>query len=341
MKKTLKELADYVEGTVSGDGSIEIHGLDNIEGADAGNLTFAVEPHIEEAKKTRASAIMLPEEVEDFPLPSIRVKEPRAAFSKLLELFTPKLEFPVGVSPKASVGKDVVIGKDVTIMPFAVVDDHAVIGDRVTIYPHVYVGQYTEIGEETVLYASATVREHCRIGKRCVIHSSAVIGADGFGFTTEKGIHTKVPQVGNVILEDDVEIGAHVGVDRAAMGSTVIGRGTKIDNLVHIGHNCKIGANCLIVAQTGISGSTIVGDNVTFGGQVGTVGHIKIGGNSVYAARSGIISDMPEGVFCAGFPVQSDTEWLRMQAGIKRLPEMLKKIKQLEKQLAFQKKEDS
>ncbi len=333
MKKTLKDLADYVGGTVSGDGSLEISGLDNIEGAVSGDLTFAVEPHIEEAKKTKASAIMLPEEIADFPLPSIRVKEPRAAFAKLLELFTPKLEFPAGVSPQAFIGEDVTIGPDAVIMPFAVVDAHAVIGARSVIYPHVYVGQYTEIGEDTVFYSNSTVREHCRIGSRCVIHSSSVIGADGFGFTTEKGVHTKVPQVGNVVIEDDVEIGAHVGIDRAAMGSTVVGHGTKIDNLVHIGHNCRIGANCLIVAQTGISGSTIVGDNVTFGGQVGTVGHIKIGGNSVYAARSGIISDMPEGVFCAGFPVQSHTEWLRMQAAMKHLPELLKKVKQLEKKL--------
>lgn len=339
MKKTLKELADYVGGTVSGDGTLEIHGLDNIEGAGPGNLTFAVEPHIEKAKATKASAVMLSEDAGEFPLPTIRVKEPRAAFAKLLELFTPKLELPAGVSPQAVIGKDVTVGKNAVIMPLAVVDAHAVIGDGVIIYPHVYVGQYSEIGEGTVVYSSATIREHCRIGKRCVIHSSAVIGADGFGFTTDKGVHTKVPQVGNVVLEDDVEVGAHVGIDRAAMGSTIIGHGTKIDNLVHIGHNCKIGANCLIVAQTGISGSTTVGDNVTFGGQTGTVGHINIGGNSVYAARSGIISDMPEGVFCAGFPVQSHVEWLRMQAAMKHLPEVMKKLRRLEKKLEGQNKE--
>jgi UDP-3-O-[3-hydroxymyristoyl] glucosamine N-acyltransferase len=219
-------------------------------------------------------------------------------------------------------------------MPFAMVDDHAVIGDNVVLYPHTYIGQYAEVGDDSVIYSSATVREHCRVGKRCVVHSSAVVGSDGFGFTTKDGVHTKVPQVGIVVLEDDVEIGAHDGIDRAAMGATVIGKGTKIDNLVHIGHNCKIGENCLIVAQTGISGSTTVGHNVTFGGQVGTVGHINIGANSVYAARSGIIGDMPEGVFCAGFPVQSHTEWLRMQAAMKKLPEMRKKISQLEKKLA-------
>ena len=166
-----------------------------------------------------------------------------------------------------------------------------------------------------------------------MIHSSAVIGSDGFGFTTKDGVHTKIPQVGNVIIEDDVEIGAHVGIDRAAMGSTIIGHGTKIDNLVHIAHNCKIGANCLIVAQTGISGSTTVGDNVTFGGQVGTVGHIHIGGNSVYAARSGISKNMPENFFGAGFPIQAHSEWLRNQAALKKVPELIEKIRKLEQQI--------
>ncbi len=334
MKKTLQEIASLVGGRIVGDGQIEIAGLENIQGAGIHDLTFAVEPHIEEAKTCKAAAVMLPEGVEKFPKTALVVDDPRAAFAKLLEIFTPKLQRETGVSPKAHVGQDVKLGVNVTIMPFAMVDDHAVIGDNAIIYPHTYIGQYAEIGEDTVVYSNATVREHCRVGKRCVIHSSAVIGSDGFGFTTKDGVHTKVPQVGIVVLEDDVEIGAHDGIDRAAMGATVIGKGTKIDNLVHIGHNCKIGENCLIVAQTGISGSTTVGHNVTFGGQVGTVGHINIGANSVYAARSGIIGDMPEGVFCAGFPVQSHTEWLRMQAAMKKLPEMAKKIKRLEKQLA-------
>ena len=333
MKKTLKEIADFLGGRLEGDGSVEIRGLESIESAGAQDLIFAVEPHIEEARSSKAAAVLLPLDAGEFSIPAIYVPEPKAAFARLLELFTPKLEFPQGVSAEAHVGKNVKLGKDVVIMPFAVVDDHSVIGDCVTIYPHVYVGQHVEIEEDTVLYSNVTVREYCHIGKRCVVHSSAVIGSDGFGFTTKDGVHTKVPQVGNVILEDDVEIGAHDGIDRAAMGSTVIGHGTKIDNLVHIGHNCKIGPNCLIVAQTGISGSTTVGHNVTFGGQVGTVGHIHIGANSIYAARSGIIGDMPEGVFCAGFPVQSHAEWLRMQAAMKHLPEMRKEIKKLKKLL--------
>lgn len=333
MEKTLREIAEILAGEVAGDDSIKVSGLSNITMAHAGDLIFAVPPHLDEAKISAATAVLVPLDTCDFPKPAIKVVDPRAAFAKLLELFTPKIEIPVGISDKAHIGKDVKISDDVTIMPFAVVDDGAQIERGAIIYPHVYIGQHASIGEDTVIYSSVTVREFCKIGKRCVIHSSAVIGSDGFGFTTANGVHTKVPQVGNVIVEDDVEIGAHVGIDRAAMGSTIIGHGTKIDNLVHIAHNCKIGANCLIVAQTGISGSTIVGDNVTFGGQVGTVGHITIGSNSVYAARSGISKNMPEGFFGAGFPIQSHNEWLRHQAALKKIPELLEKVRRLEREL--------
>ena len=330
MEKFLYEISELIGGTVAGDGSIKISGLANITMARTGDLIFAVPPHLDEAKTCAASAVLIPLDTEDFPKPAIKVQDPRAAFATLLELFTPKLEIPVGISPKAHIGKNVKISDSATIMPFAVVDDGAEIKSGAIIYPHVYIGQHATIGEDTVIYSSATIREFCKVGKRCVIHSSAVIGSDGFGFTTADGVHTKVPQIGNVIIEDDVEIGAHVGIDRAAMGSTIIGHGTKIDNLVHIGHNCKIGANCLIVAQTGISGSTTVGDNVTFGGQVGTVGHITVGGNSVYAARSGISKNMPEGFFGAGFPIQSHSDWLRQQAALRRVPELLERIHRLE-----------
>lgn len=333
MEKTLREIAALIDGEVSGDDSTKISGLSNITAARAGDLIFAVPPHLDAAKTSEATAVLIPSNVENFPKPAVKVADPRAAFAKLLVLFMPKLEIPVGISPKAHIGKNVSIADGVTIMPFAVVDDGAKIERGAIIYPHVYIGQHVTIGEDTTIYSSVTVREFCKVGKRCVIHSSAVIGSDGFGFTTANGVHTKVPQVGNVIIEDDVEIGAHVGIDRAAMGSTVIGHGTKIDNLVHIAHNCKIGANCLIVAQTGISGSTIVGDNVTFGGQVGTVGHITIGSNSVYAARSGISKNMPEGFFGAGFPIQSHTDWLKHQAALKKVPELIEKVRRLEEEL--------
>ena len=338
MEKTLLETAELLGGELAGDGTTKISGLSNIPMAKVGDLTFAVPPHLDEAKICAASAVLIPRYVDDFPKPAIKVDDPRAAFAKLLQLFAPKIEIPAGISPKAHIGKDVKISDGATIMPLAVIDDGAEIASGAIIYPHVYIGQHATIGEDTVVYSSATVREFCKVGKRCVIHSSAVIGSDGFGFTTAKGVHTKVPQVGNVIVEDDVEIGAHVGIDRAAMGSTIIGHGTKIDNLVHIAHNCKIGANCLIVAQTGISGSTTVGDNVTFGGQVGTVGHIHIGGNSVYAARSGISKNMPENFFGAGLPIQSHNEWLRSQAAIRKIPELIEKIRKLEREIEILKK---
>jgi len=333
MRKTLREIAEFVDGVVEGDGNLEIVGLESIEGAGENDLIFAVEPHIEEAKASKAAAVMIGKHIGDFPKPTIRVDDPRASFAKLLDMFAPRLNIQPGISDKAHIGENVTLGKDVKIYPMAMIDDNAIIGDRVVIYPHAYVGQYTEIEADSVIYPSVVIREYTHIGKRCVIHNGASIGADGFGFTTSAGVHTKVPQIGNIIIEDDVEIGANVGIDRAAMGSTVIGHGTKIDNLVHIGHNCKIGANCLIVAQTGISGSTVVGDNVTFGGQTGTVGHIKIGGNSTFAARSGITNNTPENFFAAGFPVQPHGEWLRLKASLNHVPEMRKELKRLSKML--------
>ena len=230
MDKTVNGIAQLVGGMVGGDGSCIVHRLAALDEAEAGDLAFAVPPHIDEARSASAAALLLPTGTEGFSCPHIFVDDPKAAFACLLTIFTPAIEHAVGVSDEAYIGADVRIGTGVTVLPFAYVDDHAVLGDGVTIYPHAYVGQYSEIGDHTVLYPNAVVREHCRIGARCTIHSSAVIGADGFGFTTEAGVHTKVPQVGGVVVEDDVEIGAHVGIDRATLGSTVIGKGTKIDN---------------------------------------------------------------------------------------------------------------
>ena len=335
MEIILSEILRIIGGELSGNGEVKISGLNRLDMAKCGDLCFSDEIHIDDAKTCAASAVIIPASYDgDFPKPAIKVENPRAAFAKLLEIFTPKVEIPKGISDKAFIGKGVEISDDAKIMPFAYIGDGAKISSGAVIYPHTYIGHYAIIGENTTIYSNVTIREYCKIGNRCVIHSSTVIGSDGFGFTTTKGVHTKVPQVGNVIVEDDVEIGANVGIDRAAMGSTVIGHGTKIDNLVHIAHNCKIGANCLIVAQTGISGSTTVGDNVTFGGQVGTVGHITIGGNSIYAARSGITKNMPEQFFGAGFPVQNHTDWLRMQATLQKVPALMRRISQLEKQLS-------
>ncbi|WP_196593085.1 UDP-3-O-(3-hydroxymyristoyl)glucosamine N-acyltransferase [Pectinatus sottacetonis] len=333
MEKTLGELARFVGGRLSGDPSIIVKGVANIASAGSCDITFAVEPHVEKAKKCNAAAVILSNEIKNFPLPAIFVKNPREVFIKLIKIFTPPLKIKKEISKQAFIGTNVVIGKNTAIMPFAVVDDNAVIEDNVVLYPHVYIGQYAQIGSDSILYSNVTVREFCEIGKNVILHSSAVIGSDGFGFVTENGIHEKVPQVGNVVVEDNVEIGAHTAVDRAAMGSTYIRKGTKIDNLVHIGHSCDIGENTLIVAQTGISGSTRVGHNVTFGGQNGIVGHIDIGANSIFAARSGVINNVPKGSFYAGFPARPHQEWLRIIAASSHTPEILKEIKKIKRQL--------
>lgn len=333
MQKTVQEIAQSINGRVVGDGAVLISGVANIALAGPQDITFAVEPHIEEAAGCQAGAVIIPDDIENFSKTAIRVKDPRTAFTKLMQDFTPQLEIKRSISDQAYIGDDVKIGKNVAIMPFAFVDDHAEIGDNVILYPHTYIGQHASVGNDSLVYANVTVQAFCRIGARVILHSSTVIGGDGFGFITKNGVHAKVPQVGNVIVEDDVEIGSHVGIDRATMGSTVIGQGTKIDNLVHVGHNCEIGANNLIVAQTGIAGSTVVGRNVIFGGQSGVVGHISIGDNAILAARSGPIADVPAGAFYAGFPARPHQEWLRGEASAKHLPEMRKQLKALEKRL--------
>ena len=251
MQKTLAEIANLIGGEVVGDGEIKITGLNRLDSAGENDLAFADLAHAPLAKDSKAAAVILPAKYSgELPKNAIKIQEenPRPIFAKLLEIFTPKIEIPLGVSDKAFVGKNVKLGENISIMPFAYVGDNAEICDGAKIYPNAYIGNFAIVGENSVIYSNASVREYCKIGKRCVIHASTVIGADGFGFTTVDGVHKKVPQVGNVVVEDDVEIGANVGIDRAAMGSTVIGRGTKIDNLVHIAHNCVIGKNCLIVA---------------------------------------------------------------------------------------------
>ena len=238
------------------------------------------------------------------------------------------------VHDTAVVGENVKIGKNVAIMPHVVIADNVEIGDNTVIYPHTYIGENCSIGDNSTIYPNVTIREQSKVGNEVIIHSNTVVGSDGFGFVTQKGKHNKVPQVGNVVIEDNVEIGANVALDRATTGNTIIKSGTKIDNFVHIAHNVIVGENCLVVAQTGIAGSTIVGNNVTFAGQCGCVGHIKIGDNTVFAARSAPISDVPANSFYAGFPAKPHREWLKSKANVNKVPDMIKKIKELEKRLA-------
>lgn len=335
MKKTLGEIADLIQGELSSDcdREIVITGATGIATAGQTEITFAVEPHLEEGEKCAAAAVIIQRDVADFGKAHIKVDNPRQAFNILLNLFKPEVKLFKGISDKAYIGENVKLGKNVTVMAFAYIDDHAVLGDDVVIYPNVYIGQHAAVGDKTTLHSGVSIREFCRVGSNCLIHDNTVIGADGFGFITKNGKHTKVPQVGIVEVGNDVEIGCNVAIDRATTGSTAVADGTKIDNLVHIGHNCVLGENCLVVAQTGLAGSTIVGHNVTFAGQVGSKGHIKVGSNSVMAARSGLIGDVPENSFYAGFPARPHKEWLKTKAYQAKIPDLIKEVKALKKRL--------
>ena len=334
MAKRLSEIAALVEGMVLGEADPEIAGVTNIEDAGPQDITFAVPPHLDKAAASKAAAVILPGDTATFPKPAIRVANPRVAFTKVLELFTPPTVVQRGVHPTAVVGRGVQLGANVAVMAHAVVADNAVIGDNTVLYPHTYVGEAAKIGGDSILYPGVTVYAGCCLGERAIVHSGAVIGSDGFGFVTIDGRHHKVPQVGNVIIEDDVEIGANVTIDRATTGSTVVKRGTKIDNLVHLAHNVVIGENCFLVAFTGIAGSTKVGNNCIFAGQSGAVGHITIGDNCIFAGKSGAAGDVPPKSFYAGFPARPHKEWLRAEAAVRRLPELMKQVQALEKRLA-------
>lgn len=334
MKMTLEEISQIINGELVGDGSLIITAVTNINDAKSSDITFAVEPHLEAAKNSVAGAIIVPQNVEGFTQPIIKVDNPRVAFMQLLVLFSPKVKIIREVHDTAVVGENVKIGKNVAIMPHVVIADNVEIGDNTVIYPHTYIGENCSIGDNSTIYPNVTIREQSKVGNEVIIHSNTVVGSDGFGFVTQNGKHNKVPQVGNVVIEDNVEIGANVALDRATTGNTIIKSGTKIDNFVHIAHNVIVGENCLVVAQTGIAGSTIVGNNVTFAGQCGCVGHIKIGDNTVFAARSAPISDVPANSFYAGFPAKPHREWLKSKANVNKVPDMIKKIKELEKRLA-------
>ncbi len=336
MEKSVKELAEFLHGTAENDNpKLKITGVNGLLEAGPGDISFAVPPYVERCHESRAGVMVLAEgdDASLLKRPVIRVKNPRAAFAALLELFRAPEEVKRTISSLAYVAKTAKIGKNVAIEPFAVVEENAEIGDGTIIYPHAYVGKRVKTGKDCILYPCATVREDCVMGDRVILQAGCVIGGDGFGFVTENGKHTKVLQTGNVVLGDDVEVGNNSCIDRATVGSTIVGSGTKIDNLVHLAHNDVLGKNCLVVAHVGISGSVTAGDNVTFAGQVGTVGHITIGDNCVFAGRSGITNDIPSGSVMAGFPAIPHKEWLRQKAAIQKIGDLFKRVRAIEKKL--------
>ncbi len=334
MKRRLKDLAECVGGTVVGDGETEISGVAAIEEARAGEITFIANPkYLPNLSKTNASAIIVSKEVTQADKPLLCVMNPQLAFAKVLTLFSLKPSQPKGIDPKAWISPTARLGKDVTVYPFVYIGDRCSIGDRVTLYPGTYVGEDSTIGEDSILYPNVSVYSRTIIGKRVILHSGVVVGGDGFAYVKEGKSNAKIPQVGIVEIEDDVEIGANTTIDRATLGKTIIRRGVKIDNLVMVAHNVVIGEDSIIVAQVGIAGSTKIGRNVTLAGQVGVAGHIEIGDNVMVGAQAGVIYDLPGNQGYHGSPALPQREYIRAITSLPKLPEMRKTLLDLEKRL--------
>jgi len=333
MKKSLKELAHLVGGSVGGDENITIHGVAKVEEAEEGEIAFAgSDRFLRMAKKGLASAVIVPLGVKDFPKSFIRVKNPRLAFAHLIELFNPKgfPDFP-GIHPTALLGRGVKVGRNVSIGPYAVIGEEVKIRDNVCLCAQVYLGRGTIVGEGTLIHPQVVIVNGTVVGRKVIIHSGAVIGSDGFGFIKkEDGSYHKIPQVGKVVIGDEVEIGANVAIDRATLGETYIGRGSKIDNLVHIAHNVTLGKNVALVALVGISGSSTIGDGVILAGQAGVTEHVSIGENTVVAAKSGVTKDVEANKFVSGFPARSHSKQKRIWAIMNHLPELMQRVKKLE-----------
>ena len=334
MKKKLRELAEWVDGTVVGDGEIEIFGVSGIDEAQAGEITFVANPkYLRKLSETHASAVIVSKEATRGEKPLLSVANPYLAFAKILTLFSQKPYQPKGIDSNAWISPTARLGKDLTLYPFVYIGDRCSIGDRVTLYPGVYIGEDSFIGEDSILYPNVSIYSGTVIGKQVILHSGVVVGSDGFAYVKEGKKNVKIPQIGRVEIEDDVEIGSNTTIDRATLGKTIIRRGVKIDNLVQVAHNVTIGEDSIIVAQVGISGSTKIGSNVTLAGQVGVVGHIEIGDNVMVGAQSGVANDLPANQGYTGSPALPHREFLRVITLFPKLPEMRKSLIEIEKRL--------
>lgn len=335
MRLTLAEIAQLVGGTLNGDGSRVIEGVAGLNEATEKDISFLGNvKYLSNFKSTRAGAVIVSPDIDPNGKPVIVLKNPMYGWAKMLEILgRERSQHPQGIHPSAAVAKSAVIGKNVSIGAFTVVEDGAVIGDNTVIYPQVFIGHHVRIGENCLVHPHATIREHVSIGNRCILHPGVVIGGDGFGFTFHEGKHYKVPQVGTVELGDDVEIQSNTTIDRAAVGVTKIGSGTKVDNLVQIAHNVEIGQHCLIVALTGIAGSVIIGNYVTLAAQTGVAGHLHIGDGVIAGARSGISHDIKPKEVIWGSPTMPLRQELKIQALIRKLPELFDEFKNFKKKL--------
>jgi len=333
--RTLAELAAELGGEVVGDGSIRIRGVAGIREALPGDITFIANARYDSyLHETRASAVICSREPREAVVPLLVVDNPYLAFQRVVRVFRPDLHRPTaGVHPTAVVASDVVLGEGASIGPHCVIESGSRIGERTVLSAGCYVGYQVEIGEDTMFHPRVVVREECVVGSRCILHPGVVIGADGFGFAFDAGQYHKVPQVGNVVIGNDVEIGANTTIDRATTHSTKVGDGTKIDNLVQIGHNVEIGRHCIIVAQVGISGSTVLEDYVTIGGQAGLIGHVRIGQGAMIGAKSGVSKGVAAKAIVTGYPATAHGAWKRIMAHLPKLPELFRAHRDLEERV--------
>lgn len=335
LTRTAQELAEYLGGSVRGDGGCLINGLAPLDAAGPDKVTFLANPrYASRVAETQAGAVLMAPNGESYGRTVIEVDNPYLAFAKLLTLFYVQPRPPRGVMPEACIGIGVALGDDVSIYPGAIICDNVTIGDRCVIYPGAVLYDGVSVGDDTIIHANAVIRERCRMGNRCIIQPGAVIGSDGFGYAPDGNGYYRIPQIGIVVLEDDVEIGANCTIDRAALEVTLIKRGTKLDNLVQIAHNCQIGEDCMIVSQVGISGSARIGNHVTLGGQVGVAGHLTIGDNVMVGAQSGVPNSLQANAVYSGSPTIPHKDWLRAMAVVPRLPELKKTLHSLEKRIA-------
>lgn len=338
MKFRAQQIADVLDGTVIGDATVEVTNLSKIEEGQPGTLSFLANPkYTKYIYETEASIVVVDDKFtaeKEVKCTLIKVKDAYVAFSSLLDIYDHAKQNKTGISPTAHISKTAKIGKNVYIGEFVVIGENAVVADHCKIYPQSYVGDQVSLGEGCILFAGVKVYHDCIIGKECTFHSGVIIGGDGFGFAPQDDKdYKKLAQIGNVIIEDHVEVGSNTTIDRATLGSTIIRKGVKIDNLIQIAHNVEIGENTVIAAQTGISGSTKIGKNCMIGGQVGITGHLKIGDKVMIAAQSGVGSNVADGKIIQGSPAFEISPYRKSYVYFRKLPELVKRLEELEKKL--------
>lgn len=337
MEFTAQQIADFLNGTIEGDSAVKVHNFSKIEEGQPGTLTFLANPKYEHyIYGTQASLVLVNNDFSpSAPVAAtlIRVPNAYAALASLLNVVEQRNEPKKGTAASAFIAASASVGKDGYVGEFAYIGENTTIGEGCRIFPHAYIGDHVTIGDHTIVYPHVTIYNGCVIGKNCILHAGAVIGSDGFGFAPENGEYKKIPQLGNVVLEDDVEVGANTTIDRAVMNSTVIRKGVKLDNLVQIAHNVQVGENTVMAAQVGISGSTKVGARCMIGGQVGLGGHIHIGDDTQIGAQSGIISHIEARSRVMGSPAIPIKNFFRSGIIYRKLPEIYLELNRLKKEI--------